>query len=46
MTMTVGHTILAVPGVGRARFEDVFRVTPAGGELLHPYPLDWEIGRA
>ncbi|MBP7147665.1 MAG: aminopeptidase P family protein [Acidobacteria bacterium] len=46
MTMTVGHTILAVPGVGGARFEDVFRVTPAGGELLHPYPLDWEIGRA
>jgi Xaa-Pro aminopeptidase len=43
MTMTIGHTILAVPGVGGVRFEDVFRVTPDGGEALHPYPIDWEI---
>lgn len=43
MTMTIGHTILAIPGVGGARFEDVFRVAPDGGEALHPYPIDWEI---
>ncbi len=39
MTVTVGHTILAVPGVGGVRFEDVCRVTKDGGEILHSYPL-------
>ncbi len=40
MTMTIGHTILAIPGFGGVRHEDVYRVTAAGGELLHPYPID------
>lgn len=40
MTVTVGHTILAVPGIGGVRFEDVYRVTPVGGECLYPYPID------
>ena len=40
MTQTAGHTILAIPGVGGVRFEDVFLVTPVGGEILHPYPID------
>ena len=40
MTVTVGHTVLAIPGVGGVRREDVYRVTPNGGELLHPYPMD------
>ncbi|MFW9854142.1 MAG: M24 family metallopeptidase [Candidatus Thorarchaeota archaeon] len=40
MTMTIGHTILAIPGVGGARFEDVYQVTPDGGRILHPYPLN------
>ena len=40
MTMTIGHTILAIPGFGGARFEDVYRVTPQGGQLLCPYPVD------
>jgi len=40
MTMTIGHTILAIPGFGGARFEDVYRVTPEGGQLLSPYPID------
>jgi Xaa-Pro aminopeptidase len=40
MTMTIGHTILAIPGFGGARFEDVYRVTAAGGEVLFPYPVD------
>ncbi len=40
MTITIGHTILAIPGFGGVRHEDVYRVTPAGGEILLPYPID------
>ncbi len=40
MTVTVGHTILAIPGLGGVRLEDVYRVTPAGGVALWPYPTD------
>ncbi|HYN49180.1 MAG TPA: Xaa-Pro peptidase family protein [Candidatus Nanopelagicales bacterium] len=40
MTMTIGHTILAIPGLGGVRHEDVYRVTPTGGEILRPYPID------
>ena len=40
MTVTIGHPVLAVPGVGGARFEDVYRVTTEGGEPLAPYPID------
>jgi Xaa-Pro aminopeptidase len=40
MTVTIGHTILAIPGFGGVRHEDVYWVTPAGGELLAPYPID------
>jgi Xaa-Pro aminopeptidase len=40
MTVTIGHPVLAIPGVGGARHEDVYRVTPDGGRLLHPYPID------
>jgi Xaa-Pro dipeptidase len=40
MTMTIGHTVLAIPGFGGVRHEDVYRVTPSGGQLLHPYPID------
>jgi Xaa-Pro aminopeptidase len=40
MTVTIGHTILAIPGFGGVRHEDVYRVTPAGGEILAPYPVD------
>ncbi len=34
--MTIGHTVLAIPGVGGLRNEDVYLVTPAGAEILHP----------
>ncbi len=44
MTVTVGHTVLAIPGVGGVRFEDVFLVTPDGGRVLHEYPIDPRIG--
>jgi Xaa-Pro aminopeptidase len=40
MTVTIGHTVLAIPGFGGVRHEDVHRVTLAGGELLAPYPID------
>lgn len=40
MTVTIGHPVLAIPGFGGVRFEDVYRVTPSGGELLAPYPVD------
>jgi len=40
MVMTIGHTILAVPGFGGVRFEDLYRVTPTGGELLFAYPME------
>jgi Xaa-Pro aminopeptidase/Xaa-Pro dipeptidase len=45
MTMAVGHTILAIPGRGGVRVEDVFLVTEQGGRILEPYPLDrWIVG--
>lgn len=44
MTLTIGHTILAIPGVGGVRHEDIYRVTAEGGELIAPYPVDPLIG--
>jgi Xaa-Pro aminopeptidase len=44
MTVTIGHPVLAVPGVGGVRFEDVYRVTPGGGAILVDYPVDPVIG--
>jgi Xaa-Pro aminopeptidase len=41
MTVTIGHTILAVPGIGGVRFEDVYRITDDGGEVLYNYPFDF-----
>lgn len=43
MAVTIGHTILAIPGYGGVRFEDVYRVTPDGGEILFDYPRDYLI---
>jgi Xaa-Pro aminopeptidase len=40
MTVTIGHPVLAIPGFGGVRHEDVYRVTPEGGEILVPYPID------
>ncbi len=39
MTMTIGHPVLAIPGFGGARFEDVYRVAQDGGQPLAPYPV-------
>ena len=43
MTMTIGHTVLAIPGFGGVRHEDAYRVTPTGGVILAPYPIDPEL---
>jgi Xaa-Pro aminopeptidase len=43
MTVTIGHPVLAIPGFGGVRFEDVYRVTPSGGEVLWPYPIEPEL---
>jgi Xaa-Pro aminopeptidase len=40
MTVTIGHTILAIPGFGGVRFEDIYRVGAAGSEVLVDYPID------
>ena len=40
MTVTIGHTILAIPGFGGVRFEDVYRLGAAGPEILFDYPID------
>ena len=39
MTVTIGHPILAIPGFGGVRHEDVYRVTPTGGAIPVPYPI-------
>jgi Xaa-Pro aminopeptidase len=40
MTVTIGHTVLAIPGFGGVRFEDVYRVGATGSEILFDYPID------
>jgi len=40
MTFTIGHTVLAIPGFGGVRFEDVYRVGSAGPEILADYPIE------
>jgi Xaa-Pro aminopeptidase len=40
MTVTIGHPVLAIPGFGGVRHEDIFRVTPQGGTVVQPYPID------
>ena len=40
MTVTIGHPVLAIPGYGGVRFEDVYRVGAAGPEILFDYPIE------
>lgn len=40
MIMTIGHTTLAIPGMGGVRVEDVYRAGRDGAEILVPYPTD------
>ncbi|MGD2155390.1 MAG: Xaa-Pro peptidase family protein [Anaerolineales bacterium] len=43
MTMTIGHTVLAIPGVGGFRNEDTYLVTSEGAEILYPYPYNFVV---
>jgi len=36
MTVSIGHAVLAVPGVDGFRIEDVVRITEGGCEVLTP----------
>jgi Xaa-Pro aminopeptidase len=40
MTVTIGHPVLAIPGFGGVRFEDVYRVGAGGAEILVDYPIE------
>jgi Xaa-Pro dipeptidase len=40
MTVTIGHPVLAIPGFGGVRFEDVYRLGPEGPQPLAEYPID------
>jgi Xaa-Pro aminopeptidase len=40
MTVTIGHTVLAIPGFGGVRFEDVYRVGASRPDILFDYPID------
>jgi Xaa-Pro dipeptidase len=43
MTMTIGHTTLAIPGCGGVRNEDIYLVTPDGGQILSAYSMSIEM---
>jgi len=38
MTLTVGHSVLSVPGVGGVRIEDTFHLSPEGPVALTDFP--------
>jgi Xaa-Pro aminopeptidase len=40
MTVTIGHPVLAIPGFGGVRFEDVYRLAGNGPQALSDYPID------
>jgi len=43
MTISVGHSLLYVPGKGAARFEDVYEVTDTGVRPVAPFRADLEV---
>ena len=43
MTLTVGHSVLSVPGVGGVRIEDTFLLQEEGAERLTLCDLDFEL---
>jgi Xaa-Pro dipeptidase len=43
MVVTIGHTILAIPGVGGVREEDVYQIEAKGCRMLYPYPASTEL---
>ena len=43
MTLTVGHSVLSVPGVGGVRIEDTFHLKADGAERLTVCDVDFEL---
>ena len=43
MTLTVGHSVLSVPGIGGVRIEDTFLLQEEGAERLTLCDLDFEL---
>ncbi|MCX6626656.1 MAG: M24 family metallopeptidase, partial [Candidatus Solibacter sp.] len=43
MVLTVGHTVLSVPGLGGVRFEDTYQVSPQGLVSLTDFPTELEV---
>jgi Xaa-Pro dipeptidase len=43
MVLTIGHTVLSVPGLGGVRFEDTYHVAPQGLVLLTGFPTELEV---
>jgi Xaa-Pro aminopeptidase len=43
MTVTVGHSVLSVPGIGGVRIEDTFHLKEDGPELLTTGAADFEL---
>lgn len=42
MTLTAGHSVLSVPGIGGVRIEDTFQITADGPVALTVYPTEME----
>jgi len=45
MTVTVGHPVLSVPGIGGVRLEDTFHVSSEGITPLTAFPVELELRR-
>jgi Xaa-Pro dipeptidase len=43
MTITIGHTILAIPGIGGVREEDVYRIEKEECRILFSYPASTKL---
>jgi Xaa-Pro dipeptidase len=43
MTVTIGHTILAIPGIGGVREEDVYEIQTDSCRKLYAYPASTEL---
>ncbi|RMF93283.1 MAG: aminopeptidase P family protein, partial [Nitrospinota bacterium] len=40
MTLTVGHSVLSIPGIGGVRLEDTFHITADGPQALTTFPAE------
>ena len=45
MTLTVGHSVLSVPGIGGIRLEDTFYVSADGVTSLTDLPAEFTLSK-